>query len=128
MEYGKCYTIFSKHNIIMKKHTHDEPSNIPEDKDDAGYPLYPVNEDIFNQSINEGEPSLDSNTQIADSSSVIKDWHDKEFDADSSKSGLDVPGADLDDKEEKIGEEDEENNYYSIGGDDHNNLDEDDET
>ncbi|HLX94016.1 MAG TPA: hypothetical protein VKR32_20170 [Puia sp.] len=38
--------------------------------------------------------------------------------------GLDVPGGDLDDRDEKIGEEDEENNYYSLGGDDHNDLDE----
>lgn len=112
----------------MKKHTQDEPANTRKDQNDAGYPLYPENEDIFNQSKNEGELSPDSNTQIADNSSVIKDWHDKEFDADSTESGLDVPGADLDDKEEKIGEEDEENNYYSIGGDDHNDLDEDDET
>ncbi len=28
--------------------------------------------------------------------------------------GLDVPGADLDDADEIIGEEDEENNYYSL--------------
>jgi hypothetical protein len=40
---------------------------------------------------------------------------------------LDVPGADLDDADEAIGEEDEENNYYSIGGDDHNDLEEDKE-
>jgi len=38
---------------------------------------------------------------------------------------LDVPGAELDDADEKIGEEDEENNYYSIGGDNHNDLEED---
>ncbi len=38
---------------------------------------------------------------------------------------LDVPGSDLDDKEEDLGEEDEENNYYSIGGDRHENLEED---
>jgi hypothetical protein len=37
---------------------------------------------------------------------------------------LDVPGADLDDKDEEIGEEDEGNNYYSIGGDNHNDLEE----
>ena len=30
---------------------------------------------------------------------------------------LDVPGSELDDKNEEIGEEDEENNYYSLGGD-----------
>ena len=38
--------------------------------------------------------------------------------------GLDVPGAELDDANELIGEEDEENNYYSLGGDDHSDLDE----
>ena len=38
---------------------------------------------------------------------------------------LDVPGAELDDANEVLGEEDEENNYYSIGGDNHENLDED---
>jgi hypothetical protein len=38
---------------------------------------------------------------------------------------LDIPGAELDDKEENIGEEDEENNYYSLGGDRHDNLEED---
>ncbi|GAO41588.1 hypothetical protein [Flavihumibacter petaseus] len=30
---------------------------------------------------------------------------------------LDVPGSELDDDMEDIGEEDEENNYYSLGGD-----------
>jgi hypothetical protein len=38
---------------------------------------------------------------------------------------LDVPGAELDDENEKLGEEDEENNYYSFGGDNHENLEED---
>ncbi|HEY5368266.1 MAG TPA: hypothetical protein VIJ75_04675 [Hanamia sp.] len=41
--------------------------------------------------------------------------------------GLDVPGDELDDADEKIGEEDEENNYYSLGGEDHNDLDEEKE-
>lgn len=31
----------------------------------------------------------------------------------------DVPGAELDDKQEEIGSEDEENNYYSLDGDNH---------
>jgi hypothetical protein len=30
---------------------------------------------------------------------------------------LDIPGSELDDENESIGEEDEENNYYSLGGD-----------
>ncbi|HEX2536324.1 MAG TPA: hypothetical protein VHK69_21430 [Chitinophagaceae bacterium] len=38
---------------------------------------------------------------------------------------LDVPGSELDDENESIGEEDEENNYYSLGGDRHENLEED---
>ena len=40
-------------------------------------------------------------------------------------SGLDIPGSELDDADEAIGEEDEENNYYSLGGDDHDDLEED---
>ena len=39
-------------------------------------------------------------------------------------SELDIPGAELDDEAEDIGEEDEENNYYSLGGDDKENLEE----
>jgi len=41
--------------------------------------------------------------------------------------GLDIPGSELDDADENIGEEDEENNGYSIGGDNHNDLEEDNE-
>jgi len=49
-------------------------------------------------------------------------------DADSLGStgeDLDVPGSELDDDTEELGEEDEENNYYSLGGDNHENLEED---
>jgi hypothetical protein len=49
----------------------------------------------------------------------------KSFEDDMSGRGLDIPGAELDDKQEEIGGEDEENNYYSIGGDNHNDLEED---
>lgn len=38
---------------------------------------------------------------------------------------LDVPGEELDDSNEAIGEEDEENNYYSLGGDNKDALEED---
>lgn len=41
------------------------------------------------------------------------------------ESDLDVPGAELDDANENIGEEDEENNYYSLGGDRHEGQEED---
>lgn len=39
--------------------------------------------------------------------------------------GLDVPGSELDDENEELGEEDEENNYYSLGGDRHESQEED---
>ncbi len=38
---------------------------------------------------------------------------------------LDIPGSDLDDANERIGEEDEENNYYSLGGERHESQEED---
>lgn len=44
---------------------------------------------------------------------------------DFSGKDLDVPGSELDDKNEAIGSEDEENNPYSLGGDDRENLEED---
>jgi hypothetical protein len=56
-----------------------------------------------------------------------KELFSEEGDANADQSSpedLDVPGADLDDPNERIGDEDEENNYYSIGGDDHADLEE----
>lgn len=69
-------------------------------------PIYNEAEDIYNQ---ETEVPFDE----------IEKKEDKSLD-----DGLDIPGAELDDADEKIGEEDEENNYYSLGGDDHNDLEE----
>ena len=54
-----------------------------------------------------------------------KEEHFADDELENSGAGLDVPGAELDDANENIGEEDEENNYYSLGGDDHNDLEED---
>lgn len=45
------------------------------------------------------------------------------FDTNISPDDLDVPGAEEDDANEKIGEEDEENNEYSIGGPDNDTED-----
>ena len=39
--------------------------------------------------------------------------NEKVFNEDRSGSDLDIPGAELDDKDEIVGEEDEENNAYS---------------
>lgn len=73
-------------------------------------PRYPENEDIYKR---DKEESLD---ELTGKKNSLKNELDE---------GLDVPGADLDDENEVIGEEDEENNYYSLGGDDHNDLEED---
>lgn len=70
---------------------------------------YPAGEDIYNK----------------ESKLPFAEEDEPEENTNALDEGLDVPGAELDDKDEAIGEEDEENNYYSLGGDDHNDLDED---
>lgn len=74
-----------------------------ESKDFPGYPHYPRREDIFEQ-----EDTVQPYEEHKDDMGI----------------GLDVPGSELDDTNEAIGEEDEENNYYSLGGDEHSNLEE----
>ena len=98
----------------MKKNPKEQDEKSQEKKKIFGDPEYSASEDIYSrekkESFNDdelpGEQTEESN---------------------SLDEGLDVPGAELDDADEIIGEEDEENNYYSLGGDDHNNLDEDGE-
>ena len=41
---------------------------------------------------------------------------------DISGSDLDIPGTEIENKREDIGDEDKENSYYRLGGEDHNNL------
>jgi hypothetical protein len=87
----------------MKKYPDKKDNKTPEISQTPGYPVYPASEDIYSK---EKEEPYD-------------ETEDSPLDI-----GLDVPGAELDDANELIGEEDEENNYYSLGGDDHHNLDE----
>jgi hypothetical protein len=105
----------------MKDKNIDKKGNPP------GYPLYPANEDIYNQSQKEENINPDENPEMDDSVGVDKGSTDKarDFEDDFSGDDLDVPGSELDDEQESIGNEDEENNYYSIGGDNHNDLEED---
>lgn len=90
-----------------------------------GYPVYPPEEDIYQ----EGQKKIDLDPENPKKSkeAVGKNRNENEEDADGIVIGsdLDVPGAELDDEQEKIGNEDEENNYYSLGGENHKNLDED---
>lgn len=69
----------------------------------------------------------DTNLIRAELDNTDEDGDPLNEDADETFTGneLDVPGSELDDADENIGEEDEENNYYSLGGDDKENLEED---
>lgn len=92
----------------MKKNPKEQHPDT-QDKDLPGYPIYPANEDIYEV---EKKEAFDE--------SGLSDLKKK-----SDLGGdLDIPGAELDDANESIGEEDEENNYYSLGGDSHSDLDE----
>ncbi len=92
-----------------------------------GYPLYPSNEDIFSKFKEVGNlnPEDTSKSKAPNEENSAGKNNEKDFDEDVSGGDLDVPGSELDEKEENMGSEDEENNYYSLGGDDHNDLEED---
>ena len=93
----------------MKKKPAKPEDNTAEDKK-FPLPVYSAEDDIYNKG---KETSLEED----------------EIKTTKTKAGadLDVPGSELDDADELIGEEDEENNYYSLGGDDHPDLDESNE-
>ena len=80
-------------------------------------PVYPENEDIYKK---EKEMGLDEDETEFTRKKIKAKVNEKGDD-------LDVPGSELDDADEAVGEEDEENNYYSVGGDDHQDLEEDNE-
>jgi hypothetical protein len=80
-----------------------------QEKDFPGYPHYSKEEDIYAQE----DKVLDERV-----GQVAQD----ETDEQQLGANLDVPGAELDDDQEKIGSEDEENNYYSLGGENHEDL------
>ena len=88
--------------------------------------LYPPSEDIYNQLQKESDidPADISKNKVPVEINTTGIINEKDFNQDKSGSDLDVPGSELDDEQEKIGNEDEENNYYSLGGDDHNDLEE----
>jgi hypothetical protein len=115
----------------MKKGQNVNPFDVMkanDKKNNAGeYPLYPDNEDIYNKF--KEEKSLDpediSRIKTPNVNDIIISDIENGLESDISDSDLDIPGSELDDEQEMIGNEDEENNYYSLGGDDHNDLDED---
>lgn len=98
-----------------------------EKSESQGYPLYPASDDIYHKLKEEKEidPEDISKTKKSTDESKSGKSNEKDFTDDASGSDLDVPGSELDDDQENVGNEDEENNYNSIGGDDHDDLDED---
>jgi hypothetical protein len=86
-----------------------------------GYPIYPASEDIMNQ---EEEEDIDVEKITGSARLNNEIAREKGVDPEDFDESLDIPGAELDDNEEAIGEEDEENNYYSLGGDRHEDLEE----
>ncbi len=113
--------------MIEKKNDTSVGENTSKEKEDNGYQQYPAEEDIYNKL--EEEENIDPEDRAKQKTPNQKYstalGNEKNFSEDLSGADLDVPGSELDDEQEDIGNEDEENNYYSLGGDDHNNLDED---
>ena len=85
---------------------------------------YSPEEDIYNQSKKVQNINPDDNSVLTNNNETEGVMNEKVFEEDMSGGDLDIPGAELDDRNEEIGEEDEENNYYSIGGDNHDDLEE----
>ena len=88
---------------------------------------YPVSEDIYNKLLKEEDinPEDISRVKEPNADDLSDTENEKDFNEAVSGSDLDIPGSELDDEQEDIGNEDEENNYYSLGGDNHNDLEED---
>jgi len=107
----------------MHKKENNDNTNLPgvksgnEDEINfAGYPLYPVNEDIYNMHREEENINPENISKLKEPNENGKN-NEKGFEEDMSGNDLDIPGSELDDDEENVGNEDEENNYYSLGGD-----------
>ena len=109
-----------------KEQVNQDPVAVTEAKNEfPGYPLYPADQDIYSNAFEEENldpEDLENNkTPNPKNGSLNKD----DLYDDETGEELDVPGSELDDADEAIGNEDEENNYYSLGGDNHNDLEED---
>jgi len=116
----------------MKKEKTDypDPGGLESNKEDGilpGYPVYPEDEDIYNNYEEEKDIDPEDIHKKKDPGEKYKVRKNPDKDLDDGFPGddLDVPGAELDDDMEIIGSEDEENNYYSLGGDEHDDLEED---
>jgi len=106
----------------MNGDINNTPPQSEEEKQFPGYPSYPKGEDIYSH--DKRDESIDPD----DKSVISKQAGTPNGPQNANEEELDIPGAELDDEQEKIGNEDEENNYYSLGGDNHQDLEEDQAT
>lgn len=97
----------------MAKKNKDKSIGHEKDKE-FPLPVYKKEDDIYNR---EKEEPLEDADEVKRKSLGKKNF--------GPGDDLDIPGAELDDAEEIVGEEDEENNYYSLGGERHEDLEED---
>src|SRR5438105_1182863 len=106
---------------MKKKASSKHPPQIKEDDqeqiDRERNLLYPPSEDIYNKSreLENTDPEDFSKRKASNEDEKDGEMNEKSFKDDVSGDDLDVPGAELDDRDERSGAEDEENNYYSLG-------------
>lgn len=87
-------------------------------ENEAGYPLYPESEDIYEKFKKKSDinPADITHTKASlDTNALRQQALDKKHNVTGKD--LDVPGSELDNAQEATGNEDEENNYYSLGDD-----------
>ena len=96
----------------MEKKPKVPDASILDEEQLPGNPVYAAKDDIYTRA---------KKTGLDEDELPSKEAQKKEA---SLEDELDIPGSELDDADEILGEEDEENNYYSLGGDDHSDLDE----
>ncbi len=104
----------------------DSDTNRQQKTDLPGYKSYPPKDDIFTQfsKVKNILPEDVQNITALNEKDTVGNALPKLLPRNSSGQDMDVPGSELDDAQEAIGNEDEENNYYSLCGDDHNDLEE----
>jgi hypothetical protein len=126
---GIAFSAFLKNTAMKNKKKKQpdkpQPPSMEEqekkrEKTFPGYPSYPPEEDITKQG-KEEDLDVEKITRSPRSHAPGKPKNSPPEREDD----LDVPGTELDDENERIGEEDEENNFYSLGGERHEDLEED---
>lgn len=111
-------------SLNASKNIHPTSQGAEENDAYPDYPIYPPGEDIYSNYTEEVEIDPEQTLKLKAEDNKADLYSQLDFMKELLGEELDVPGAELDDEQERIGSEDEENNYYSLGGDNHDDLDE----